>query len=248
MCNRVHARHRNRRLCKNNWRWLEMKLSVVQSPVYCIHFNQPNKNNGSFYGVASLRFVRFLSIIIVIVGDIQSSKSTICTFSSFVFILFLCSGSQLLHLFIFNNSYSFDTYNYLCTDYPLAMLLLCKIHCAMWVWMQCTIWMQNANEKKKKRVRRSTAQHSSALKNINIQQCVCKFLWINILCLSFEWDKQKRESRRTRDTKPKNTRHLQLLAPCQRNHSQSLFYSCSESRPQHFIRIRNFRNNGLLSS
>lgn len=217
-------------------RWSWQKLRVYNCRWIAFVLINPIKTMVSFTVLLHFVLLVCCSIIIVIVDGIQSSKSTVCTFSSVVFIVSLCSGSQFLHLFIFNNSYSFDTYNYLCTDYPLAMLLLCGyiVRCECNVPFEC-----------EKRVRQS--QHSSALKNINIQRCVCKFLWINILCLSFEWDKQKRESRRTRNARPKNTRHLQLLAPYQRNHSQSLFYSCSESRAQHFIRIWNFRNNGLIS-
>lgn len=159
-----------------------------------------------------------------------------------------------LHLFIFQYSYSFDTYNYLCTDYPLRLdvcfvVVPSSSSCTLYI-----LWNVNAIYKlERKKEHTSTNERTNETHSTlgdafskhkhkpSTRKCAPTFPMdkYSFVCLSvsmnFETDEWERERvERMRMEWNKNTRHLQFEAMFQPNHSQSLFNCCSDSRTHKF--------------
>lgn len=130
--------------------WVEVKST--QPPVLCIHFNQPNKNNSTSFSLPCIFFARLLSIIIVIVGDIQSSKSLVCIFSPFVFIVFSFVPAQ-----IFSTYLSFSIHTVLILTIICARIIRFDVVLCRYI-VKCECNVPTECEKKRTRTTKPTLQ------------------------------------------------------------------------------------------
>lgn len=140
-------------------------MDIATTGIYCIHFNKLNKNNSNFLQCRSLFFAFCISssvslafnhpnLLHALFSPSLSMFSSLFRHSPLHFSSSLSLSAHLFHtqflfllvsfhLFIFQDSYSFDTYNYLCMDYPFRccvcvhMIVLVPLPCRCRCYCSC---------------------------------------------------------------------------------------------------------------